>query len=97
MLHFYQHFKRTGHSVVNLSVQTVAKNNYDGNSISRFKNIKIYQTELKWIKSLQTPLQLGVNEYIYQECDISKMPHIDVFSLLDIQKRKHRSHGLRKK
>ena len=35
------------------------------------------------------------NKLIYQEGNISKMPDFDVFSLLEIRKRKRRSHGKR--
>ena len=36
----YQHFKRTGHSPHNVTVQPVEKISYDSNSSTRFKNIK---------------------------------------------------------
>ena len=39
----------------------------------------------------------GLNDNIYHEGNISKMPDFDVFSLLEIRKRKSRSHGIRKK
>ena len=58
---------------------------------------KRHETELKWIKLLQTPFPLGFNDNIYHEGNISKMPDFDVFSLLEIRKRKSRSHGIRKK
>ena len=93
----YQHLKRTGHSPVNVLVQQVENINYNGNFSLRFKNIKRHQTELKLIRLLQTPFPLGFNDSIYQECNISGMPDFDVLFVLDIQKRKHRSHGLRKK
>ena len=93
----YQHFKRTGHSPNDVLVQPVEKVTYDKNSSSRFKIIKRHGTELKWIKLLQTPFPLGFNDNIYHEGNISKMPDFDVFSLLEIRKRKSRSHGLRKK
>ena len=70
---------------------------YDKNSSSRFKIIKRHETELKCIKLLQTPFPLEFNDNIYHESNISKMPDFDVFSLLEIRKRKSRSHGLRKK
>ena len=70
---------------------------HDKNSSSRFKIIKRHETELKWIKLLQTPFPLGFNDNIYHEGNISKMPDFDVFSLLEIRKRKSRSHGIRKK
>ena len=40
---------------------------------------------------------VGFNDNIYQEGNISKMPDFDVFSLLEIRKRKCRSHGKRQK
>ena len=93
----YQHFKRTGHSPNDVLVQPVGKLTYDKNSSSRFKIIKRHETELKWIKLLQTPFPLGFNDNINHEGNISKMPDFDVFSLLEIRKRKSRSHGIRKK
>ena len=63
----------------------------------RLYTIKRFETELKWIKLLQSASPLGFNDNIYQEGNISKMPDFDVFSLLEIQKRKHRSHGKRQK
>ena len=93
----YQHFKLTGHSPNDFLVQPVEKLTYDKNSSSRFKIIKRYVTELKWIKLLQTPFPLGFNDNIYHEGNISKMPDFDVFSHLEIRKRKSRSHGIRKK
>ena len=93
----YQHFKHTGQSSNDILVQPVKKLTYDKNSSSRFKIIKRHETELKWIKLLQTPFPLGFNDNIYHEGNISKMPDFDVFSLLEIRKRKSRSHGIRKK
>ena len=91
----YQHFKRTGHSPDNVLVQPVEKLIYDDNSSVRFNNNKRLETELKWIKLLQSASPLGINDNIYREGNISKMPDFDVFSLLEIRKRKHRSHGKR--
>ena len=65
----------------------------DLNSTCRFKTIKSHKTELKWIKPLQTPYQLGFNDNIYHEGNISKMPDFDVFSLLEFSKR---THGIKK-
>ena len=93
----YQHFKLTGHSPNDVLVQPVEKLTYDNNSSSRFKIFKRHETELKWIKLLQTPFPLGFNDNIDHEGNISKMPDFDVFSLLEIRKRKSRSHGIRKK
>ena len=65
--------------------------------LRELKIIKRHETELKWIKLLQKPFPLGFNDNIYHEGNISKMPDFDVFSLLEIRKRKSRSHGIRKK
>ena len=54
-------------------VQPVEKLTYDKNSSSRFKIIKRHETELKWIKLLQTPFPLGFNDNIYHEGNISKI------------------------
>ena len=93
----YQHFKRTGHSPDNVLVQPVEKMIYDENSSVRFNTIKRFETELKWINFLQSASPLGFNDNIYQEGNISKMPDFDVFSLLEIRKRKRRYHGKRQK
>ena len=91
----HQHFKHTGHSPDNVLVQPVEKLIYDENSSVKFNTIKRLETELKWIKLLQSASPLGFNYNIYQEGNISKMPDYDVFSLLEIRKRKRRSHGKR--
>ena len=91
----YQHFKRTGHSPDNVLVQPVEKLIFDENSSVRFNTIKRFETELKWIKLLQSASPLGFNDDIYQEGNISKMPDFNVLSLLEIRKRKRRSHGKR--
>ena len=93
----YQHFKRTGLSPNDVKVQPVEKISYDENSSVRFKNIKRFETELKWIKLLQTPFPLGFNDNIYHEGNISKMPDFDVLTLSESRKRKSRSHGIRKR
>ena len=76
-------------------MQPVEKLIYDENSSVRFNTIKRLETELKWIKLLQPASPIGFNDNIYQEGNISKMPDLDVFSLLEIRKRKRRSHGKR--
>ena len=59
----------------------------------------VFQKALKELVKLklQTPFPLGFNDNFYHEGNISKMPHFDVFSLLEIRKRKSRSHGIRQK
>ena len=64
-------------------IQPVEKMIYDPNSSSRFKNIKRHDTELKWIKFLQSHFPLGFNYNIYHEGNISKMTDFDVFSVLE--------------
>ena len=73
------------YSVINESTKIT----YDANSTSRFKIIKRHETELKWIKLLQTPYPLRFNDNVYNEGNISKMPDFDVFSLLEFRKRTH--------
>ena len=51
------------------------------------------ERELFWIKCLQTPYPLGLNDNIYTLGNISKLSSIDIFSLFDHRKRKRRSHG----
>ena len=63
----------------------------------KFNTVKRLETELKWIKLLQSASPLGFNDSIYQEGNISKMPDFDVFSLLLLPKPKRRSHGKRQK
>ena len=78
-------------------IQPVEKIIYDPNSSTRLKNIKRHDTELKWIKVLQSHFPLGFNDNIYHEGNISKMPDFDVFFfVLECKKRKSRSHGKRK-
>ena len=86
----YQHFKLTGHSPNDVLVQLVEKLTYGKKSSSRFKIINRHETELKWIKLLQTPFPLGFNDNINHEGNISKMLDFDVFSLFEIRKRKSR-------
>ena len=92
----YQHFRQTGHDIKNLTIQPVELltfNNADSNS---FKIKARHIAELKWIKRLQTPFPLGLNDNIYQQGNISKDPSIDIFDICSIRKRKSRSHGSRK-
>ena len=91
----YRHFKCKGHNPANILVQPMEKIN-DANAASRLKIIKKDETELKWIKLLQTPYPLGINDNIYHEGNISKMPEFDVLSLLEFFKRKLDHTDLRK-
>ena len=75
----YQHFKSTGHSPNNVLVQPMEKLSYDKNSTVRFNTINRFETELKWIKLLQSASPLGFNDNIYRENNISKMPGLMCF------------------
>ena len=77
-------------------LQPVEEMIFNSNSTERYKNIFRHETELKWIKLLQTPCPLGFNDNIYHQGNISKVPDFDVFSLLDIRRRNRRSRGKRK-
>ena len=79
----YCKFKSNGHSPSKIIIQPVERIIYDHNSSTRFKNIKRHETELKWIKFLQSPFPLGFNDNIYHEGNISKMPDFDVFSVME--------------
>lgn len=92
----YSHFKDTGHNVNNISVQPVECINYAPNATKRFRVQARHMAELEWIKKLQTPYPLGLNDNIYQQGNISNNPDIDIFSILSLKKRKRRSHGRRK-
>ena len=50
-------------------------------STVRVKSIKRFETELKWIRLLQSASPLGFNDNIYHEGNISKMPELNEFSL----------------
>ena len=76
-------------------LQPVEEMIFDSNSTERYINIYRHETELKWIKLLQTPFPLGFNDSIYHQGNISTMPDFDVFFLLDICRRNRRSRGKR--
>ena len=92
----YHHFRQSGHSFQDVSVQPVEHLSYDSTTTSSFKSKSRFIAELNWIKKLQTPFPLGLNDNIYQTGNISKDPTINIFSILSIRKRKSRSHGIRK-
>ena len=56
----YRDFKDNGHSPCKIIIQPVEKIIYDPNSSSRLKDIKRHETELIWIKFLQSPFPLGL-------------------------------------
>ena len=53
---FYRHFKRNGHSPSKIVIQLVEKNYLRSKFINSIKNIKRHETDLKWIKFLQSPI-----------------------------------------
>ena len=81
----YRHFKNNGHSPSKIEIQPVEKIIYDPNSSTRLKNIKRHETELKWIKFLQSPFPLGFNDNIYHEGNISKMPDLMFFLFWNVK------------
>ena len=92
----YQHFRQSGHNFNYVTVQPVEYLFFDNDATKSFKIKARHIAELKWMKKLQTPYPLGLNDNIYQEGNISKDPNIDIFSIFSIRKRKSRSHGLRR-
>ena len=92
----YNHFRTTGHTVNDVTLQPLEYITFDNTASKGYKIQARHNAELKWIKNLQTPYPLGLNDNIYREGNISKSPDIDVFSILSITKRKRRSHGRRK-
>ena len=91
-----QHFRKSGHDLEFLTIQPVEHILYDNNTTSSFKSKARFIAEFKWIKKLQTPFPLGLNDNIYQSGNISKDPTIDIFSIYSTRNRKSRSHGIRK-
>ena len=73
------HFIRNGHTPSKIVIQPIEKIIFDQNSSTRLKNIKRHETELKWIKLLQSRFPLGFNDYIHHEGNISEMSEFDVF------------------
>ena len=92
----YQHFRKSGHNFKYVTIQSVEHLTYDKDATSSFKAKSRFIAELNWIRNLQTPFPLGLNDNIYQTGNISKDPKIDIFSIFSIRKRKSRSHGIRK-
>jgi hypothetical protein len=92
----YDHFSKSGHSFKDIIIQPLEYLDFDRTLTKSFKVQARLLAELNWIKLLQTPYPLGLNDNIYREGNISKNPDIDVFSILSITKRKRRSHGHRK-
>ena len=92
----YNHFRKTGHDFKDVTVQPVEHLTYSNDVTSSFKSKSRFIAEHNWIRNLQTPFPLGLNDNIYQTGNISKDPSIDIFKIFSIRKRKTRSHGIRK-
>ena len=94
--YLYSHFRRTGHNFQNANIQIVENISFDAKTNNSNKNKTRYTAELQWIKRLQTPFPLGLNDNVYQVGNISKDTGIDIFSLFSSRRRKTRSHGRRR-
>ena len=92
----YNHFRKTGHEFKNVTVQPVEHLAFPSDMTSSLKSKPRFMAELNWIRNLQSPFPLGLNDNIYQSGNISKDPSIDIFKIFSIRKRKTRSHGVRK-
>ena len=86
----------TGHTVNDVIIQPLEYLVFDQTATKGYKIQARHNAELKWIRNLQTPYSLGLNDNIYREANISKNPDIDVFKIMSLTKRKRRSHGRRK-
>ena len=85
------------HSIENVTITPVEIiSNKPGDSKNDLKKRRL-SAELNWIKWLQTPYPLGLNDQIYQQGNISSVrSNINVFSLKPDVCRKRRSHGVRR-
>lgn len=91
----YQHFRNTGHTVNNLFIQIVEQVIYNTTDSIAIKIQKKFSRELHWIKLLQTPYPLGLNDNIYKLGNISRIK-IDIFDLYYCNKRNTRSRGIKR-
>ena len=93
----YDHFIKYNHSIENVKVTPVEiLSKQPGESKNDMKKRRL-SAELNWIKRLQTPFPLGLNDQIYQQGNISSVrSNINVFSLKPDVRRKRRSHGVRR-
>jgi len=91
----YKHFLSSKHSLDYVTCQPLEQIVYEDNATVAQKNRARFTAELNWIKKLQTPYPLGLNDNIYKQGNLSKDPDIDVFSLVHERKRRARSHGKR--
>ena len=63
----YNHFRKSGHNFKDVSVQIVEHIIYDNDATSSFKSKSRFIAELNWLKNLQPPFPLGLNDNIYQK------------------------------
>jgi hypothetical protein len=91
----YQHFSVTGHSINYLTIHPVEQIIFKNNVSDTYKFKARCMAELDWIKRLQTPYPLGLNDNIFNKGNISKNNNIDIFALFKQRRRKTRSHGRR--
>ena len=91
----YKHFHNTGHTVDNLFIQPVEQVFYNDSDSKSVRIKHILERELHWIKLLQTPYPLGLNDNISKLGNISQIK-IDIFDLYSCKLRNKRSHGIRK-
>ena len=93
----YDHFIKYNHSIENVTITPVEiLSKQPGDSKNDMKKRRL-SAELNWIKRLQTPYPLGLNDQIYQQGNISSVrSNINVFSLKPDVRRKLRSHGVRR-
>lgn len=94
--YLYQHFRKTGHSYKQVTIQPVEEIVYDPNTTLSMRNKVRLVREFDWIKKLQTPFPIGLNDNLFQFGNISRNSEFDIFSIFHLRKRKSRSHGKRK-
>lgn len=63
----FDHFLTTGHSFKYVNIQLLQKIASDDDVFKGFKLQARYSAELDWIKKLQTPFPLGLNDSFHQE------------------------------
>ena len=94
---FLYHFIKYNHSIEHVKITPVEiLSKLSGESKNDMKKRRL-SAELNWIKRLQTPYPLGLNDQIYQQGNISSIcSNINIFSLKPEVRRKRRSHGVRR-
>ena len=93
----YNHFVKYNHNINDVQITPVEHlTKLPEESKTDLKKRRL-AAELHWLKQLQTPYPLGLNDQIYQQGNISNNnTNMDVFSLKPDVKRRHRSHGRRR-